>query len=78
MDFYYNIAEELMSVTRSYAKDSSITQILLKRLRENGFYYAEDIPVASDLDQTRFGKIHSNVFYSSIVSLAKALAPTSF
>lgn len=78
MDFYYNIAEELMSVTRSYAKDSSITQVLLKRLRENGFYYAEDIPVASDLDQTRFGKIHSNVFFSSIVSLARALARRPF
>ncbi|CAN7402996.1 GMC oxidoreductase [Paenibacillus sp. LjRoot153] len=78
MNFYYNIAEELMSVTRSYTKDSSITQILLKRLRENGFYNAADIPVAADLDQTRFGKIHSNVFYSSIVALARALARRPF
>lgn len=78
MRYYYDIAEELMCVTRSYTKDSSITQVLLKRLRENGYYYADDIPVASDLTQTRFGKIHSNVFYSSIVALARALARRPF
>ncbi|WP_436245670.1 GMC oxidoreductase [Paenibacillus sp. LjRoot56] len=78
MNIYYNIAEELMSVTRAYTKDSSITQNLLNRLRENGFENADNIPVAADLDQTRFGKIHSNVFYSTIVSLARALAHRPF
>ena len=78
MDIYYNIAEDIMSITRSYAKDSSITQALLKRLWENGYYHADYIPVAADLDQTRYGKIHSNVFFSTIVFLARALALRPF
>ncbi|KRF28131.1 glucose-methanol-choline oxidoreductase [Paenibacillus sp. Soil787] len=78
MELYYSIAEEIMSVTRSYAKDSSITQILLRRLQENGYYDADYIPVAADLDQTRFGKIHSNVFFSTILLLARALALRPF
>ncbi len=78
MDIYYNIAEDIMSITRSYAKDSSITQALLKRLWENGYYHADYIPVAADLDQTRYGKIHSNVFFSTIVLLARALALRPF
>lgn len=73
MGYYYNIAEEIMNVTNTYTKDSSITQILLKRLRENGYYNADDIPVATDLDETRYGKLHSNVFFSSIVLFARAL-----
>ncbi|MCA0758737.1 GMC family oxidoreductase N-terminal domain-containing protein [Paenibacillus sp. N4] len=78
MELYYNIAEEVMTVTTSYTKDSSITQVLLKRLRENGYFNADDIPVATDLDQTRFGKLHSNVFFSSIVFLARALSRRPF
>ncbi|MGO4271912.1 GMC family oxidoreductase N-terminal domain-containing protein, partial [Paenibacillus sp. TAF58] len=73
MEYYYNIAEEIMNVTNTYTKDSSITQILLKRLRENGYFNADDIPVATDLDETRYGKLHSNVFFSSIVLFARAL-----
>ena len=37
------------------------------------YYNADDIPIAADLDQTRFGKLHSNVFFSSILLLARAL-----
>jgi len=74
MELYYNIAEEIMNVTTSYTKDSSITKVLLKRLRENGYYNADEIPIAADLDQTRYGKLHSNVFFSSILFLARALA----
>lgn len=78
MELYYNIAEEVMNVTNTYTKDSSITQILLKRLRENGFYNADDIPIAADLDQTRYGRLHSNVFFSTISLLARALSWRSF
>ncbi|MBD0381029.1 GMC family oxidoreductase N-terminal domain-containing protein [Paenibacillus sp. WST5] len=78
MGLYYNIAEEIMNVTTSYTKDSSITQILLKRLRENGYYNADDIPVATDLDETRSGRLHSNVFFSSILFLARALSMRPF
>ena len=74
MEFYYNIAEEVMNVTRSYTKDSSITQVLLKRLRENGYYYADDIPVAADLDQTRLRKNSFKCFFQFHCFLARALA----
>lgn len=78
METYYNIAEEVMNVTTAYTKGSSITQILLQRLRDNGFHTADDIPIAADLDETRFGKLHANVFFSSIVFLARALHHRSF
>ncbi|MBD2872077.1 GMC oxidoreductase [Paenibacillus arenilitoris] len=78
MEMYYNIAEEVMSVTTTYTKGSSITQILLERLRENGFYNANDIPIAADLDQTKFGRLHSNVFFSSILFMARALSRRPF
>ncbi len=78
MELYYNIAEEVMHVTNTYTKDSSITQILLKRLRENGYLNADDIPIAADLDQTRYGRLHSNTFFSSILFLARALSIRPF
>ncbi|WP_341281842.1 GMC oxidoreductase [Paenibacillus sp. FSL H8-0537] len=78
MELYYNMAEEVMNVTTSYTKDSSITQILLERLRENGYYNADDIPIATDLDQTRLGRLHSNVFFCSILFLARALVSRPF
>lgn len=78
MELYYNIAEEVMNVTNTYTKDSSITQVLLKRLRQNGYFNADDIPIAADLDQTRLGRLHSNVFFSSILLLARALSLRPF
>lgn len=78
MELYYNIAEEVMNVTTAYTKDSSITRILLERLRQNGYYNADDIPVATDLDQTRYGRLNSNVFFSSILLLARALSRRPF
>lgn len=78
MELYYNIAEEVMNVTNTYTKDSSITQILLKRLRENGYLNADEIPIAADLDQTRYGRIHSNVFFSSVLFMARALSIRPF
>lgn len=78
MELYYNIAEEVMNVTSSYTKDSSITRILLERLRANGYFNADDIPIATDLDQTRYGRLNSNVFFSSILLLARALSRRPF
>ncbi|MUT68606.1 GMC family oxidoreductase [Paenibacillus sp. NEAU-GSW1] len=78
MELYYNIAEEVMNVTTDYTKDSSITSILLERLRANGYFNASDIPVATDLDQTRYGRLNSNVFFSSILFLARALSHRPF
>ncbi|MFC4768656.1 GMC oxidoreductase [Effusibacillus consociatus] len=73
MKLYYSIAEQIMNVTSAYTKGSSITQLLLQRLRENGFPEADDYPVAVDLQTTKYGEIHSNVFFSSINFLAAAL-----
>lgn len=78
MRMYYNIAEEVMTVTREYARESSLTQVLLERLRDNGFTNAEEIPVAADLLATRMGRVRSNVFFSSIVFLARALGRRPF
>ncbi|WP_372629337.1 GMC oxidoreductase [Cohnella sp.] len=78
MELYYNIAEEVMNVTTEYTKDSSITRILLERLRANGYFNADRIPIATDLDQTRYGKLNSNVFFSSILFLARALSLRPF
>ncbi|MFC4768657.1 GMC oxidoreductase [Effusibacillus consociatus] len=71
--FYYNIAEQIMNVTSAYTKGSSITQLLLQRLRENGFPEAMDVPMAVDLESTQYGQIHSNVFFSSFHLLASSL-----
>lgn len=73
MAYYYSIAEQVMNVTQEFAADSPITRVLLQRLQENGFPEAMNIPMAIDLMRTRFGEIHSNVFFSSIELLAAGL-----
>ncbi|WP_082614678.1 GMC oxidoreductase [Paenibacillus sp. Soil787] len=73
MDYYYRIAEKVMSVTRNYSQGSLLTQKLLERLQTQGFPEAEDMPVAVDLGQTKYGELHSNVFFSSMLFLARAL-----
>lgn len=73
MDYYYRIAEKVMSVTRNYSQGSLLTQILLERLQTKGFPEADDMPVAVDLGQTKYGELHSNVFFSSMLLLARAL-----
>ena len=62
MDYYYNVAEEIMNVTRDYTKGSSITEVLVNRLRGGGFTEAPGFPLAVDLATTKYGQIHSNVF----------------
>lgn len=78
MDLYYNIAEREMYVTKDYARDSSFTEILLDRIRINGFPEATYIPLAADLGQTKYGEVHSNVFFSSFIFLARALNQMPF
>lgn len=73
MSNYYTIAEEIMNVTHAYTEGSSITQILLDRLRKNGFPDANTQPLAVDLQPTHLGEIHSNVWFSSIIFIARAL-----
>ncbi|OXM83843.1 glucose-methanol-choline oxidoreductase [Paenibacillus rigui] len=78
MEFYYKIAENVMNVTTDYTKDSTVTQILLKRLWENGYPEALDIPIATELTPTQLGHIRSNVFFSSILFFARALSKRPF
>lgn len=70
---YYMIAERIMNITSDYAKGSSLQDTLLERLLMGGFPEAADIRMAADLDGTKYGQVHSNVFFSSIIFLAYAL-----
>lgn len=70
---YYLIAENIMNVTTSYTEDSALQEMLLERARFGGFPDAETIPVAADLEASRYGIVHSNVFFSSIICMARAL-----
>ncbi|MGM0883918.1 MAG: GMC oxidoreductase [Bacillota bacterium] len=78
MSYYYNVAEEVMNITRDYTKGSSITEDLVKRLREGGFTEASGLPMAVDLETTKYGRIHSNVFYSAMNLFAYSLNQSSF
>ncbi|MGM0878597.1 MAG: GMC oxidoreductase [Bacillota bacterium] len=70
---YYNNIETIMSVTQDFTKDALITDILLERLRQNGFPQASAVPIATDISQAKFGKVDSDVFFSSIDFLARSL-----
>ncbi|QYR24150.1 GMC family oxidoreductase [Paenibacillus sp. sptzw28] len=73
MSHYYNIAEEVMNVSREYTKGSSLTEVLVHRLRTGGFTESAGFPLAVDLQQTKYGRIHSNVFYSAMNLFAFSL-----
>ncbi|MFC4768665.1 GMC oxidoreductase [Effusibacillus consociatus] len=70
---YYLTAEQIMNVTGAYARGSSLQETLLHRLHFGGFPDAADLPLAVDLAGTKYGQVHSNVFFSSIIFLAHAL-----
>ena len=70
---YYLIAEKIMNVTTQYNKGSSLQEILIERLLAGGFPEATDVPLATDLEGTKYGQVHSNVYFSSIDFLAYAL-----
>jgi choline dehydrogenase-like flavoprotein len=78
MSYYYNVAEEVMNITRDYTKGSSVTEVLVKRLRAGGFTEASGFPLAVDLSTTKYGRIHSNVFYSAMNLFAYSLNRRSF
>ncbi|MBW5446072.1 GMC family oxidoreductase [Cohnella sp. CFH 77786] len=78
MSAYYNIAEQVMSVNRDYTKGSRVTEVLVDRLRAGGFTEASGLPMAVDLDVTKYGQVHSNVFFSSLDFFALSLNRRSF
>ncbi|MDQ0972217.1 choline dehydrogenase-like flavoprotein [Neobacillus niacini] len=73
MNDYYSIAEKAMNVSQSFFKGSPITETMIGRLHEAGFTDSTYIPMAADLQATYQGEIHSNVFFSSISFLARAM-----
>lgn len=70
---YYSIAEQVMKVNPFFQEGSYLTTILLNRLQEQGYPHATRLPVAVDLEPTKYGQIHSNAFFSSIALYAEAL-----
>lgn len=75
---YYYIAEQVLSVSKIYSEQSTINQILLPRLIDNGFTEATTVPLATDLVATNYGQIHSNVFFSSNSFFGRALTNRPF
>ncbi|MCA0756310.1 GMC family oxidoreductase [Paenibacillus sp. N4] len=73
MNTYYNLAEQAMNVTRTFTQDSTFTEILLNRLWQNGYTEADHIPLAADLMPSLYGRIHTDIFNSSISLLSAAL-----
>lgn len=78
MESYYNIAEQLMNVTKAFTLDATFTEILLDRLWQGGYSNATHIPLAADLVPSAYGRIHTDVFTSSISLLSTALNLRSF
>lgn len=70
---YYNKAEEVLKVTQEFTEDSLLTEIIIDRLHQSGFPQAMHVPIATDISQAKLGKVHSDVFFSSISFLAKSL-----
>ncbi|MGM0876224.1 MAG: TIM barrel protein [Bacillota bacterium] len=73
MNYYYNIAEQVMNVNKPIARSSYLTRTLLNQLWSNGYGQATDFPMAVDINETKYGEIHSNTYFSSILFLAEAL-----
>ncbi|MGM0884590.1 MAG: GMC oxidoreductase [Bacillota bacterium] len=73
LETYYRIAEQAMNVSGEFTTDSSYTEMLLERLWARGYSTAEKIIMAADLSPQSYGRIHSDIFYSSISFIAKAL-----
>jgi gluconate 5-dehydrogenase len=73
----YNSVEEVLKISKEFTNDSLINDLLLERLRSNGFPQSIDTPIAIDISQSKFGKV-SDVFFSSIDFLARALNLCSF
>jgi choline dehydrogenase-like flavoprotein len=75
---YYNIAEKVMNVTPFLTQGSSLQEIMLQRLRENGFHSATNLPRTLNHQPTIYGQIQSSAFFSSLDFLAMALIRKPF
>lgn len=78
MDFYYKIAKQVMNVSQAYMEASPSNEMLLDRLWDGHIREAMNLPLALDIEPSRYGEIHSNAYFSSITFLARALNRNSF
>lgn len=78
MNRYYTIAEQVMNVSADFAEGSSFSEILLNRLLNNGFPESTLLPIAADMQPSKYGNIRSNVFFSCMEFFAWALSFASF
>lgn len=78
MDGYYTIAEKVMNISSDYSEDSSISEIILSRMLRGGFPETVPLPIAADMQPSKYGYIRSNVFFSSMEFFAWALSFGSF
>ncbi len=69
----YNIAEQVMEVGPDFFDDSTAQQVLFKRLQENGFPNVIPQPYAVYTKSSKYGKVFSNPFFSSISFFSYAL-----
>jgi hypothetical protein len=76
MEKYFNIAEEIMNVNRIHSKASAMNEVMLNRLRENGFPEVIPAPAAVDLDPEKV--VPSYGSFSSILFLALGLIRKPF
>jgi len=70
---YYTIAETVMNISTNYTRGSTLSQVFLNRLLQNGFGDAINLPFSADLETGRFGEVHPNTFFSSISFMGDAL-----
>ncbi|CCC86184.1 glucose-methanol-choline oxidoreductase (plasmid) [Paenibacillus polymyxa M1] len=73
MNYYYSAAEAIMNVNTNISKGSPISEIMLGRLRQHGYYKATHRPMSLNLEPTQYGVTNSNVFFSSIIFFAYAM-----
>lgn len=78
LEAYYTIAEEVMNVTQDFTQGSSMTAALLKRLHQLGIPEAKAVPMAADLRSRIYAEPDSDVFFSTMDFLAKALNDRPF
>lgn len=78
LNIYYSMAEDMVNTTTAYAKGSAIQDAMLNKLRENGIWEANHMPLAFDIRSSHQGEIHSNPWFSSINTLAAAFFDRSY
>lgn len=78
LESYYGIAERVMNVTDEFALGASFTDILLERLWMRGYPKAAPLPIAADIEPQFYGRIHTDMFTSSISLMARALNERPF